>query len=274
MSGVIDGLEIRLHVDPVINRAQVTVYPVEVAGTPQVLWQAQAVLRLSPGQTRVIYALFRDADGNRCGAASVVTPVAGTDYAVYDTPEGAGVDYTSDPAFDIDTVTEATRMQITLTNDASGPLYVRLLQVRGQPLLVYDPITLEAGDAASQEAYEVRAAVLDLPMQPDPVFGQSYADFLVARRKDPVLAADRLVVRDRDAIGVNVFSLALMDRVVITDFATGLDAAAHRVRAVDYELAGGTFAVTLYLEPADTPVVWLLGTSGYGELDSATRLGL
>jgi len=47
--------------------------------------------------------------------------------------------------------------------------------VRGKPIRVYDPITLDVGDASSQADFEERALALDLPMQPDPVFVQAYA---------------------------------------------------------------------------------------------------
>ncbi|MBN1963310.1 MAG: hypothetical protein JW910_01605 [Anaerolineae bacterium] len=271
----LDELAVSLDVNRVVNLAQVTVYPVETLGAAQVLWQAQTVLRIAPGETRELYALFRDDAGNRCGAVNVVTPVAGTDYTVNDQRDGSGHDYTNDPVFSLSVDIEATRAKFTLGNTAIGPLYVTLLQVRGQPVVVYDPVTLEASDSGSQVAYEIRAQALDLPMQPDEVFGQALAEYVVGRFSAPVLSADRLCVRDRDTLNsVNLFSLDLLDKVVISDTHTGLSALAHWVRAVEYDLGGAGFTVTLHLERADDRTYWLLGTEDYGELDTATRLGL
>ncbi len=271
----LDALDVALDAEGVINHAQVTVYPVETVGSLQVLWTARTVLRVAPGQTRTIYAPFHDENGARVGALAVLTPVAATDYTVNDRADGSGYDYTSSSHFALSAEIEATRAAITLTNTAIGPLYVTHLQVRGKPIRVYDPITLDAGDASSQADFEERALALDLPMQPDPVFGQAYAEYLVGRFKTPALAAARLRVRDRARIGgVSVFSVGLMDKVIVSDAASGLSAAAHWVYAVEYELAAGGFTVTLHLECADERRYALLDRAGYAELGSTTRLGL
>lgn len=271
----LDALDVALDAEGVINHAQVTVYPVETVGSPQVLWTARTVLRVAPGQTRTIYAPFHDENGARVGALDVVEPVAVTDYAVNDRADGSGFDYTSSPHFALSAEIEATRAAITLTNTAIGPLYVTRLHVRGKPIRVHDPITLDVGDVTSQVDYEGRALALDLPMQPDPVFGQAYAEYLVGRYKTPALAAVRLRVRDRARIGgVSIFGVGLMDKVIVSDAALGLSAAAHWVYAVEYELAAGCFTVTLFLERADERRYALLDRTGYAELGSTTRLGL
>lgn len=271
----LDALDVALDAEGVINHAQVTVYPVETVGSPQVLWTARTVLRVAPGQTRTIYAPFHDENGARVGALDVVAPLAVTDYAVNDRADGSGFDYTSSPHFALSAEIEATRAAITLTNTAIGPLYVTRLHVRGKPIRVHDPITLDVGDVTSQVDYEGRALALDLPMQPDPVFGQAYAEYLVGRYKTPALAAVRLRIRDRARIGgVSIFGVGLMDKVIVSDAALGLSAAAHWVYAVEYELAAGCFTVTLFLERADERRYALLDRTGYAELGSTTRLGL
>jgi hypothetical protein len=188
---VLEGMTVGLGVDQIINLAQIAVYPVETVGSLQTLWTARSTLRLAPGEERIVYAPFHDANSERVGAVGVVEPAAGTDYTVNDRPDGSGFDYTSDPAFSIDTVIEATRAEFTLGNTATGPLYVTLLQIRGKPIRTYDPVVIEEADSTSQDAYEVRAVMLDLPMQPDPVFAQSYGEYLIGRFKTPFLSVDR-----------------------------------------------------------------------------------
>jgi len=274
MTEPLDGLEVSLGIEQVINRAQVTVYPTETLGAVQALWVAQTVLRLPPNTTRIVYAPFRDDNGERVGAEGVVTPAATTDYRVFEFGDGTGVEYTSDPAFSIDTTIEATRAKFTLGNTATGSLYMTLLQIRGKPIRVWDPITLQEEDATSQAAYGKRAATLDLAMQADEVFGVSYAEYLLGRFKDPFVWADKALIQGRAEIGnVNLFSLDLLDKVVISDEHTGLSSAQHWIRAVEYDLRPKTFAVTLHLERADDRLYWLLGKSGYSELGSTTRLG-
>jgi hypothetical protein len=274
MSTPLDDLTLRLSVDEVINRAQITVYPVETVGAEQVLWQAQTVLRLAPGQTRVVYAPFRDEHGARCGAFELIAPAPEVDYAINERADASGFDYTHSPSFSLIAEAEATRARLTLTSTAIGPLYVTALRVRGKPLLAYDPVTVEVSDTASQSAYERRALALDLPLQGDPGFAQSYAEYLVGRHAAPALAADALAVRDRDTLnGVNVFALELLDKLTITDPASGASGLGHWLRAVEYDLGAGGFHVTLRLERADDRQYWLLGKAGYGALDSTARLG-
>ncbi len=270
----LEEMDVQIGVADVINLAQVTVFPVEAVGAPLTLWQAHTVLRIAPGQTRVIHAPFRDENGERVAATDVQPLQPHTDYVVNEWRDGNGCDYTTDPAFAIQMDVEATRAAITLTNTATGPLYVTLLQVRGRPIRTYDPITAEAADATSQATYERRSASLELTMQSDPLFAQSYAEYLVRRHASPELAARRVDVRDRDVLGgVNVFSVGLMDKVTVSDAQSGLNAVPHRVYALEYALEAGDWRVTWWLERADPQPYWLLETAGYGELDNATYLG-
>lgn len=272
---VLDRVDVNLSIGRVINRVQVVTYPVETIAAVQVIWKAQTILRLAPGETRVIYALFHDSNGERCGAVNVIDPVATTDYTVNEMRDGSGFDYTSDPAFSIATETEATRMKITLGNSAIGALYVTLLQVRGKPIVTYDPIVTELEDSTSQAAYQVRALALDLPMQADPVFGQAYAEYLISRYRSPALVADRIGVKNELVLNtVNVFSLELMDTMRLTEPQTGFAGVLHRIRGLDYALTPTGFEVGLRLERADDLTYWLLGVTNFGELNIKTRLGL
>jgi hypothetical protein len=239
------------------------------------MWQARTVLRLAPGETRVIYAPFRDDRGQRCGAVNVAAPQAGTDYLVNEKADGSGFNYTYSPSFSLSTQAEATRLRITLSSTALGTLYVTRLQVRGQPVVAYDPITLERDDPASQDAYELRAQSFDLPMQPDPVFGAALADYVLGRHRQPALAVERVTVRNRDRLPgtFNLFAVPLMGKAVIDDVQTGAHGLGHWVRGVEYDLSGREFRVALDLERADDTLYWLLGESGYGEVGTVTRLG-
>jgi hypothetical protein len=269
----LDDLVVGLDIDSVINVAQVMVYPVETIGTATTLWQSQTVLRLAPGETRVIYALFRDSNGERCGAVNVIAPVANTDYTVNEKQDGTGFDYTLSSSFSLSTSTEATRMAITLTNNAIGPLYVTLLKVRGKPIITYDPLVFEKSDVSSQETYQKRVRLYDLPMQANPNFGETLAGYIIFRCKNPLLRAERLVVQGRDVLdGVNLFSLGILDLILITDSQTGLNSAAHLIHAVEYDLTTGGYTITLHLERADAYGYWRVETENYSELNIGTRL--
>ena len=66
-----NDITVRLDMAQLVNLVQITVYPVETVGSPAVLWTAHTVLRLAPGQTRVLYAPFHDDNGERVAAVDV-----------------------------------------------------------------------------------------------------------------------------------------------------------------------------------------------------------
>ncbi len=271
----LDGLRMAMGIDPVINQAQVTVYPVETLGALQIVWAAQTVLRLAPGETRTIFGLFRDTTGVRVGAVNVPPLVPGTDYQLWTHADATGYDLTTDPGVTLTAQAEATRVQIALVNATTHVLYVTRLQVWGQPIVTYDPITLAAANGDSLDAYEIRARALDLPMQPDPVFGLALAQYLVGRFGDAALNADRIDVRDRVRIGTaSVFAVEIMDKVVIDDPQSGMASAAHWVRAVAYDIDRAGFAATFFLERADERTYCLLDAADYARLDDSAVLGL
>jgi hypothetical protein len=83
-----------------------------------------------------------------------------------------------------------------------------------------------------------------------------------------------VTIRDRDVIGrINVFSLDVMDKVIVSDHESGVSSLQHWIRGVEYDLSPGGFVAALHLERADDRRYWLLQKPGYGELGSATRLG-
>ncbi len=264
---------IDLPVDDIVNFVKVTVYPVEIVGTARDLWTARTVLRLVPGQARVVYGPYRDELGELCAGSDVVDPVAHTDYEVNDRSDGTGFDYTEDAAFSIVTVDGGSRMQFTLTNSATGPLFVTLLKVRGKPVVARDPVTFERSNGASVGKYSLRVSSFDLLMQSDLEFGETYADFLLARLKEPGVFASSVVVEEDIYAGVNVFSLELLDRVSVSDDQSGLSGVEHLIRAVGYEISSVGCRTTLGLERAELSH-WLLGKEDYGELGLTTRLGL
>ncbi|HML24914.1 MAG TPA: hypothetical protein PKD09_24885 [Aggregatilinea sp.] len=271
----LDGLRVSMGIEPVLNQAQVTVYPVETLGALQLIWAARTVLRLAPGETRTIYGLFRDAAGTRVGAVNVPPLVAGTDYQIWTHPDATGYNLTTAPGVSVTAQAEATRVEITLANATTHVLYVTRLQVWGQPIVTYDPITLAAENVDSLDAYELRARALDLPMQPDPVFGLALAQYLVGRFGAAALNAERIEVRDRARIGAaSVFAVELMDKVLIDDPQSGMEGAAHWVRAVTYDIERGGFAATLFLERADEQTYCLLDAPDFAVLDASAVLGL
>jgi hypothetical protein len=152
--------QVGLEADQVYNLVNVTVRPRATAGAVDVLARSTSVIRIPPLSasepgTRTITLYFRDGAGNVVGGTGLVLPlVAGTDFSVNDRADGTGFDYTSSPAFVIGPLDmRGSEVRITFYNYAIGPLYVTKLQVRGQAVTVYDPVTQTREDTTSQSTY-------------------------------------------------------------------------------------------------------------------------
>lgn len=270
-SDALTGLGVVVDVARIVNRVQVIVYPVETVGSLSVLWKASTNVRVQPGQTRELYAPFRDEFERRCGAVDLAAATATTDYKAYSNGSGSGPDMTA--YVTVNTEDEATRRKFTISHSLGCTLYLTLLQVRGKPLITYDPIIIEDEDAASVAAYQPRAQVFDLPMNDDSVYGETLAEYLLGRFGDPILEADSLTVVDRQTInGVEIFALDLLDKVTISDTQTGAASLAHWIRSIEYDLHLAGFRAAFHLERADDRKYLILDKVGYGELDS-NRLG-
>lgn len=277
--GVVPVLEMGLgmRLDRVITRAEVVAYPRETAGAAAVLWTARTVLRVAPGQTRVVYALFRDENGERCGAVDVVTPVATTDFRVFEFADGGGVEYTNSPRFSLAAEIEGTRAKLTLSNTAVGALYVTFLQVRGKAVRTYDAVNVVKESSGGAAQYGQRVVGVDTLMVSDELYAQAYAEWLVSRFGSAWLAAEWVRLGDGVIDGLyNVFRVAVLDWIRVSEGQSGLSQVPHRVRRVGVEVtvAGGT--VEWLLERMDDLRYFRVSAGGggsEGKLDETTYLG-
>ncbi|GEM_PF-1252078 len=264
------------------NVVKVTSYPRATVGALDVLARASTVMRIPPRTPtgpgmRTVSLHFRDSAGNVIGGTGLALPlVGGTDYTVNDRPDGTGFDYTSSPAFAFGTLdVRGSEIVIPMLNYATGPLYVTKLQVRGQAITTYDPVTQTQEDAASQAAYLKRVLTVDLPLSADEVYGEALACYLLDRYKAPFTEVRHVIICNEPVIGsVNVFSINLFDVLSLTDAQTGLSGLRCYVTGIDLDITARHFTLTLHTTRADDRIYWNLETTGYGELGTNTRLAV
>lgn len=277
------------------NVVQVKVHPRATAGATAVVAQSTGSLRLDPvtpsgPSQRSVTLHFRDpATGQQCGATEIVQPlVPTTDYIVNERKDGTGVDYTNDGAWGFGRI-DARGSEITLPlfNSATGPLYINKLQVRGKPVTTYDPLIITLEDAASQVSNLRLNLPMDLPLSADSVFAASLASYLLDRYKQAFTDLRRaLIVNEQSVGGVNPFSVNLMDCITATDSQSGISGLKAYVIGITFEIVTSEVSMEgskLRVQPteyrltwdtmrADDKIYWNLGVTGYGELDTNTRL--
>jgi hypothetical protein len=221
---------------------------------------------------------FVDATGNKIGGDSVIYPVANIDYKVFERADGTGFDYTADDSFSIGPIViSASQVTITMTNKATGTLYVTKLQVRGNGVYTYNPITITVYDASSIIAHEDRPYVTDLAFSADGDFAQSLATYILTRFGTSYLEAISVAVDYKTQLnGTDLLSIELMDMIIISDVQTGLSGIKHLIDSIaytfDYRAADGLQNITIGTSRLDQTTYFILNDSTYAVLGSTTTL--
>jgi hypothetical protein len=272
--------------DTVINSVNLTWHPRQTLGALSAIGQITSPLEIppvqpfgTPGETTITLSYRDPATGKACGGDSMVLPlVASTDYLINDVSDGSGFDYTSSPSFTLEVISSnASQIVITLRNTATGPLYATRLQVRGYPVVSYDPQTISDSDTTSIETYDERSFKKDLPFSNDVNFAKSLAQYLISRRAYPFVEVKQIEIQNKATLGgVDLLGLELMDVIDVTDTQSGLTAMKHMITGVEYVLDPQSQdyvkSVKLIPERLDDVTYWILGDATYGVLDSTTRL--
>jgi hypothetical protein len=279
LNGTLTGVRIQRAEAHVANSIEVTVHPRAVGTEGEVLWESGTAIRVLPDAPRVVVCRYRDPDQQAAwiGALEAITPEAFTDFAANDRIDGTGKDLTKHVGIKIEAGATAARLTISTRYTATGrPTYIHTLRLRGTPLRAFLPVTILRTDEASDLAHGHQPLSLNMPLQDEAAVAVDVASALLANRKDPhswievgveaTASAQRLM----QALSVDVG-----DRLDVTDAALALNGAACFVDGIRHEVArgGARHRVAWLTSPADLETAWLLGESGYGELDSAARLG-
>ena len=252
----------------IYNGVDVTAYPIAISDAA-VLWSLKdRGIYLAPGESVTLWAPYADEHAQACAADDVVTPVvATTDYTANLFADGTGDDLTS--SLSVTTTSYSSRAKLLCSNAGAIGLYITHLQVRGKAI-TQTAAQVRAEDATSQATYGRRWLSIDVPWQQSVASARDLATALVAQFAAPLPPA---TVRMEHVLP-DLLGFELVDRVRLVVDSYGIDQTMHVVQ-INLE-SGRTMQEligTLYLEPAETQVSWLLGVSGSGELGVTTWVG-
>lgn len=259
-----------------VFEAQVRVYTV---GSLATLWTLPESGADSPsieaGESRDFWASYP----NPVSATDAVavdawtTPVITTDYTANSQADGGGVDHTADIVIAVSKF--GTTMKITMTNNAAVKVFITLLQARGTPITVSDPVLVKSEDSASQTAFGKRTYRNPSQFLPDTGEAQAWCDFNIAIFKDPLPILSMRVNANRDATHITeVRTRDVSDRItVVASNNAGLGINEDFfIEAIDHEIDNrNRFHIAEYtLSQADGfSGYWVLGKS---KLGLSTRL--
>ena len=267
----------------ICNALEVTLYPRTTGAAGTVLAESGNAFRIRAGEYREMTLRYRSPDypDGSCTAVTIIQPVAGSDYTANEADDGSGADLTASLGLAIENRTNAAKL--VLTNNGTADLYVTLLRVRGTPMVALTPVTVEAVDAVSIRDYGLHRQSLTIAGVDDIELVQAYADYYVARYKDP-LARYRRIAFDfpvdtsdplyRPALYLPLFpaGLRITDDWIEDVSGTRLHwvAGAHHV----VDSATRTWQTTWFLEDFVQQGFWTIGDTAIGLDGQMVEMGM
>lgn len=254
----------------VINEFTLQYEPREVGTAGSVIYQSDSVPFSLPAQSyKTIRIKYKDPDNPDAsiGAKRVIQPKAGVDVIGNRDEDGSGDNWTQYIKTAIKA--RADGAEITLYADKVGdPIWIQTLQVRGQPLLRYQPEEVTSRDGLSVYNNDVYAQRERCRSINDTEQAQQFADFIINSFATPSrkIVDVSMVVKD-DSITTSLFGRTMGDVITVvdeqnTDADYMIVGESHRVEARTL-----LHEVTWTLRPKDTATPFVIGTSEIGGPD-------
>ena len=233
---------------------------------------------VQPGEYAEFFLDYTDPTqrDTKIGGINEITPVATTDYTMNTAVDGTGANATAD--FTVTIGTFGSRVRFRATNNGAVPAYIRTMQVRGDGIYSYNPITSRSQDADSIEEYDENVALIEMLYESNPVTSESIGAFILNIFKDPLahVRVVRFVANQTDALLTAGISGEISDRVGVAETVNGLTAATeYHINGIEHEInEQEQVIVSWWLTPANTTRYWQIGLAGASELGVTTVLGV
>lgn len=251
------------------NKVKVTTYPVNVDTSLSILGRIPEEFPIEPGETKTITIRYIDDDtSRRISGAGLQTPVADTDYKMSSIAGNGGNNLNA--FLTITPSAGGNSMSVEVENTGTAKGYVNTLQIRGYKVTTYDKVESHASDSASITAYGEKTLTYNMPYQNSSVFGQSVANELIRRHKDPAsdISGVTFVANRTATLMSYALTLGIGSRITVTETVTGVNADFF-INGYEYELlAGNVLNTTWLLERAyNTTQYFTIDDAVFGEID-------
>jgi len=257
-------------------RAKIQLYSVSSAAT---LWthpeSGSASPSITAGAVKTFTALY-PASGSASTSRAVAawtTLAATTDYLANDAADGGSTNRTAN--IGVALTKRAQSMDIALSNNHSGTVYITKLQARGTKLETTDPVEVSDSDSTSQTAFGKRTYPHPGKFLPNVAEGENWAEFHLAVWKDPVPLLKMTVAGNRStATLTDIYTREISDLITVTannDAGLGINETFF-IESMQHKIDGQlNHRVTYTLSQASGySGFWILGSAA---LDISTRLG-
>jgi len=282
------GLDVTRGRDGIINTSYVVVHPRTTDASTSVLYElttTDSTPSIPPSSTITINCPYREASINayRVAAATIVTPVSGTDWVANSASDGTGTNLTSDVSVTVKTQA-ANAVDLELVNNSiSDTVYLTTLQVRGTAIRDVTSTVMSATDELSIRTYGERDSRVDMKYESNAgEFGNEIANWILNIYKDPRYFVNSFQLSSNSSDYMMTQSLAREpgDKITFAETMTGIVESSSGVE-VGYFIngvrisigAGDVITTNWVLAPATATQAWVLDQVTSSELGITTNLG-
>jgi len=218
-------------------------------------------------------------------AAEISISDDGSDWKANTEPDGSGADHTADVALVVTHYGQSVKLEFTNqtigtpfflvpgTSDPDDTLFITGKEFED------DPIVATVIDQSSIDDHGRRSISIDTQFKGDFNAINAYAEWLVARFKDPQPDFVKMTLLGTDnTLTKLILSLKISDRVTITAAQLGITSKDYFIDRLERETEPGGFESVVYsLQSISASGIdtnsWILGVAGFSELGQTTSLG-
>ena len=267
-----DTLDLSFSQDSVINKAKVEGQPRKQSTTVNTVAWLQEVLVVPSSGHLGFWLNYVDPDEPPISAPAVnlVAPVSSTDWKLGSSSGSLLADLTGTGSLNITLFGESA--VCSLFNGTGAPAFVNQFQIRGNSVQAQPAVAAEMVSDSSQTVYGKREFTLTNDLMHNYLFLNTYADFIVTTRKEPLSKVGFSLKNEwPDVLAREVGDIvSLVESVSAINSQWMITGVSH-----DIALSGGLeHALTCTVEPHPDYQWLVLDDPVRGKLDDVWKLGL
>jgi hypothetical protein len=282
------GLSVKRDRSDIINTVYVVVHPRTTADATSVLYELTTTgttPSVPAAKSITINCPYRESSINayRVAAATIETPLSGTDWVANSAADGSGSNQTSSVTVTVETQA-ANAVTLNIANShATIDAYLTTLQVRGTSIKDVTETVMSANNESSAFTYGEKDARIDMKYESNAgEFGNEIAKWILNVYKDARYVIKNFELASNSSTYLMTQSLAREpgDKITLAEAMTGIvetvgaGQVGFFINGVNITIdAGGIITTNWALAPASQSAAWVLEQVGASELGLTTNLG-
>jgi len=267
-----------LYGDRLVNKVTVTNHPRKVDTSHVVLFTLSNPVEVKAGETKpLVRTSYKDPDNlaESVSGMDMQTPVATTDYRMYQNSDGTGFDLT--PSLSVTVTFYNNEFTYVFQNMGLTTGWVTFFQVRGKGVYTYEELEYEAEDPASAALLGDRELHIDQKYQNDIYTSAAVAELILAQSSIPTrdVSSVKILANIDESMLYSFLTVDIGSLILLFDQPNYLNSY-YYVQNIEFTIKqGGIIWAEIGVKEAIslTEAYWMLGSAGFSELGSTTIVG-